>query len=180
MDKQAATIAVIGLGYVGLPVAVTFGRQYATIGYDLKEKLIESYKQYVDPMGELTEVQMRAAEKLEYTADPQRINEADMIIVAVPTPIDEARQPDLRPLIGATKTAGRYMKKGATVVFESTVYPGTTEEVCVPILEEQSGFIWKIDFHVGYSPERINPGDKNHTLESIVKVVSGDGDETLN
>ena len=180
MDKQTTTIAVIGLGYVGLPVAVTFGRQYATIGYDLKEKLIESYKQYVDPMGELTGAQMQAAKQLEYTADPQRVNEADVIIVAVPTPIDEARQPDLRPLIGATETAGRHMKKGATVVFESTVYPGTTEEVCVPILEEQSGFTWKIDFHVGYSPERINPGDKNHTLESIVKVVSGDTDETLN
>jgi len=180
MDKQTTRIAVIGLGYVGLPVAVTFGRQYATIGYDLKEKLIESCKQYVDPMGELTEAQMRAAEQLEYTSDPQRIRAADVIIVAVPTPIDQARQPDLRPLIGATETAGRHMKKGATVVFESTVYPGTTEEVCVPILEEESGFTWKIDFHVGYSPERINPGDKNHTLENIVKVVSGDTDETLN
>ncbi|MFP4226082.1 MAG: nucleotide sugar dehydrogenase [Desulfobacterales bacterium] len=179
MDRQATTIAVIGLGYVGLPVAVTFGRQYKTIGYDLKEKLIESCKHYVDPMGELTGAQMRAAEKLEYTSDPQRISEADVIIVAVPTPIDQARQPDLRPLIGATETAGRHMKKGATVVFESTVYPGTTEEVCVPILEEQSGFTWKIDFHVGYSPERINPGDKDHTLETITKVVSGDTDETL-
>ena len=179
MEKQATTIAVIGLGYVGLPVAVTFGRQYKTIGYDLKERLIESLKQYVDPMGELTQAQMQAAEKLEYTADPKRISEADVIIVAVPTPIDEARQPDLRPLIGATETAGRHMKKGATVVFESTVYPGTTEEVCVPILEEQSGFTWKVDFHVGYSPERINPGDKNHTLENIVKVVSADSDETL-
>ena len=179
MDKSATKLAVIGLGYVGLPVAVTFGRHYATVGYDLKEKLVNSYKQFVDPTGELTTEQMQAATKLEYTADPGRINEADVIIVAVPTPIDEARQPDLRPLMGATEAAGRHMKKGAVVVFESTVYPGTTEEVCVPILEETSGFEWRKGFHVGYSPERINPGDKNHTLENITKIVSGDDENTM-
>ncbi|MBS3757313.1 MAG: nucleotide sugar dehydrogenase [Desulfobacterales bacterium] len=180
MDKQATQIAVIGLGYVGLPVAVTFGRQYRTIGYDLKEKLIERYKEYVDPAGELTGEEMKAAVRLEYTADPRRIHEADVIIVAVPTPIDEARQPDLKPLMGASETTGRYMKKGAVVVFESTVYPGTTEDVCVPILERMSGFAWKTDFHVGYSPERINPGDKGHRLENILKIVSGDDEATLN
>ena len=180
MENQVRSIAVIGLGYVGLPVAVTFGRQYPTIGYDLKEKLIESYKQFVDPAGELSAAEMQAAVNLEFTADPERIQDADVIIVAVPTPIDEARQPDLRPLMGATETAGRHMKRGVVVVFESTVYPGTTEEVCVPILEKMSGFAWKTDFHVGYSPERINPGDKKHTLENIVKIVSGDDEKTLN
>jgi UDP-N-acetyl-D-galactosamine dehydrogenase len=173
------TLAVIGLGYVGLPVAVTFGRQFRTIGYDLKKKSIEAYKRYMDPAGELSGDQMRRARLLRYTSEPADIGEADVIIVAVPTPIDEARQPDLKPLVGATETAGRHMKRGAVVVFESTVYPGTTEEVCVPILEKMSGFTWKEDFHVGYSPERINPGDKNHTLENIVKVVSGDDEVTL-
>jgi len=179
MTKRANTIAVIGLGYVGLPVAVSFGRQFTTIGYDLKKSLIESYRRRVDPMGELSTEEMLTAAYLEFTTDPQRIGEADVIVVAVPTPIDNARQPDLRPLIGATETAGRYMKSGAVVVFESTVYPGATEEVCVPILEKMSGLVWKTGFHVGYSPERINPGDKQHTLQSIVKVVSGDDQATL-
>jgi UDP-N-acetyl-D-galactosamine dehydrogenase len=177
--RQNPVIAVVGLGYVGLPVAVTFGRQFRTIGYDLKANLIESYRRHVDPAGELSTEEMESAGHLSYTDDPGRLAEADVIIVAVPTPIDEARQPDLRPLMGATETAGRYMKRGAVVVFESTVYPGTTEEVCVPILERMSGLAWKTDFHVGYSPERINPGDKDHTLESIVKVVAGDDAATL-
>ncbi len=179
MTLADKTIAVIGLGYVGLPVAVTFGRQFTTIGYDLKKNLIEFCRRHVDPMGELSQEEMMAAACLAFTDDPRRIAEADVIIVAVPTPIDNARQPDLRPLTGATETAGRYMKPGAVVVFESTVYPGATEDVCVPILEKMSGLVWKRDFHVGYSPERINPGDKKHTLENIVKVVSGDDPATL-
>ncbi len=172
-------IAVIGLGYVGLPVAVEFGKKYSTIGYDLKTQSIEAYKKNMDPTGEMSETELKAAIEIEYTSDPENISKADYIIVAVPTPIDDARQPDLRPLKSASETAGRYMKKGAVVIYESTVYPGTTEEVCVPILEKISGLTWKQGFNVGYSPERINPGDKEHSLTSIIKVVSGDTDQTL-
>jgi UDP-N-acetyl-D-galactosamine dehydrogenase len=172
-------IGVIGLGYVGLPLAVAFGRHFKTIGYDIKPGLMDSYRRGVDPTGELTSHELKAAVHLEYTDDPERLGEADVIVVAAPTPIDIARQPDLGPITSATTTAGRYMKKGAVVVFESTVYPGLTEEVCVPILEQESGFSWKTGFHVGYSPERINPGDKEHTLSSIVKVVAGDDAKTL-
>ena len=177
IDKP--TIAVIGLGYVGLPLAVEFGKHYPTIGYDLKAKSVAAYQQHVDPTGELDEAELKAAKYIEYTTDPQKIAAADFIIIAVPTPIDNARQPDLGPLKGASETAGRYMKEGAVVVYESTVYPGATEEVCVPILEKFSGRIWKQGFHVGYSPERINPGDKLHTLTRIVKVVSGDTEDIL-
>jgi len=179
MISEKLTIAVIGLGYVGLPVAVEFGKKYATIGYDLKTQSIESYKNNIDPTGELSEAELKAAGKIKYTINPEDISIADFIVVAVPTPIDEARQPDLTPLKSATEAAGRYMKKGAVVVYESTVYPGTTEEVCVPILEKVSGLSWKQDFNVGYSPERINPGDKEHTLTNIIKIVSGDTDQTL-
>ena len=173
------TIAVIGLGYVGLPLAVAFGRHFATIGFDIKQELIDAFRRCEDPMGELTADELKSAKKLTFVARPDRISEADFIIVATPTPIDIARQPELGPLTGATETAGRTMKKGAIVIFESTVYPGLTEEICVPILEAHSGFTWKKDFNVGYSPERINPGDKAHTLRTIVKVVAGDTPETL-
>ena len=172
-------VGVIGLGYVGLPVAVEFGKKYATIGYDVKVRSIEAYKKHTDPTGELSAEELMAADQITYTTDPKALSKADFIIVAVPTPIDNARQPDLSPLKSATETAGRYMKKGAVVVYESTVYPGTTEEVCVPILEKMSGLQWKQGFNVGYSPERINPGDKAHTLTSIVKIVSGDTADTL-
>ena len=176
---KESTIAVIGLGYVGLPLAVAFGRHFKTVGYDIKEDIVHCFRRHVDPMGELTTEELKSAVHLECTNDPDRITEADFVIVATPTPIDIARQPDLGPLTGATRTAGRYMKKGATVIFESTVYPGLTEEVCVPILEELSGYTWQRDFFVGYSPERINPGDREHTLATIVKVVAGDTPETL-
>ena len=174
-----ATIAVVGLGYVGLPLAVTFGRFFPTIGFDIKEQAIKSYKKGVDPNGEVSAEGFQAASQISFTNDPAAIGKADFIVVAVPTPIDNARQPDLSPLRGASVTVGQNMKNGAVVIFESTVYPGTTEEVCVPILERESGMQWKRDFHVGYSPERINPGDREHTLTRIVKVVSGDTDETL-
>ena len=174
-----STIAVIGLGYVGLPLAVAFGRHFKTIGYDIKEEIIHCFSRHEDPMGELTSDELKSAVKLDCTCDPDRITEADFVIVATPTPIDIARRPELGPLTSATQTAGRYIKKGAIVVFESTVYPGLTEEVCIPILEEFSGYTWKQDFNVGYSPERINPGDKEHTLATIVKVVAGDTPETL-
>ncbi len=179
MAETEKTLAVIGLGYVGLPVAVTFARQYPTIGYDIRESLVASLQQGVDPTGEVSREEMQAAARLEFSASPESLARADVIIVAVPTPIDKARQPDLGPLMGAAETAGRHMKPGAVVVFESTVYPGATEEVCVPILEAGSGLAWRRDFHVGYSPERINPGDKEHRLEDIVKVVSGDDSQTL-
>ncbi len=179
MISQDTVVAVMGLGYVGLPVAVEFGKKYATIGYDIKSRSIEAYQRNVDPTGELSSEDLKAADKIEYTTDPGRLAKADFIIIAVPTPIDNARQPDLLPVKSASETAGRYMKKGAVVVYESTVYPGTTEEVCVPILEKMSGFQWKRDFNVGYSPERINPGDKAHTLTSITKIVSADTDEVL-
>jgi UDP-N-acetyl-D-galactosamine dehydrogenase len=173
------TVAIVGLGYVGLPVAVEFGKRRSTIGYDLSKKRIESLKHFVDATGEVSAAALMEAKHLRATAYPGELEQADFIIVAVPTPINDARQPDFGPLESASECVGRYMKRGAIVVYESTVYPGATEEVCVPILERASGMRWKQDFHVGYSPERINPGDKLHTFTKIKKVVSGDDAETL-
>ncbi len=172
-------IAVVGLGYVGLPLAVEFGKHYRTIGYDLSQKKVDSYRMHVDPTGEVGSDELRAAKGFEPTTDPQAIGQADFVVVAVPTPVDVAHVPDLSPLTGSSATVGRHLKRGATVVFESTVYPGATEEVCVPLLERHSGMTWKKDFFVGYSPERINPGDREHTLTRITKVVSGDSPATL-
>ena len=174
-----STVAVVGLGYVGLPLAVEFGRIHATIGFDLSAEKVRSYQNFVDPTGEVSSEALHAATKLKTTTDPAALAAADYIIVAVPTPIDNARLPDFSPLVGASRTVGQNMKKGAIVIYESTVYPGATEEVCIPVLEQHSGKKWKKDFHVGYSPERINPGDKEHTLTRIVKVVSGDDAATL-
>jgi len=172
-------VAVVGLGYVGLPLAVEFGKHHETIGFDLSEAKINSYRQFVDPTGEVASDELKAAKKLRVTTNPADLKDADSVIVAVPTPINDAHLPDFSPLIGASRTVGQNLKKGATVVYESTVYPGATEEVCIPLLEQYSGLKWKKDFHVGYSPERINPGDKQHTLTRIVKVVSGDDADTL-
>jgi UDP-N-acetyl-D-galactosamine dehydrogenase len=172
-------VAVIGLGYVGLPLAVAFGKKFRTIGFDINSGKVEAYQRGIDPTGEVSNEDLRAANRLELTTDPKALKAADIIVIAVPTPIDVARQPDFGPLVGSSRIAGENMKKGAIVVYESTVYPGATEEVCVPVLEKHSGMKWKRDFHVGYSPERINPGDKEHTLERIVKVVSGDDEATL-
>jgi UDP-N-acetyl-D-glucosamine/UDP-N-acetyl-D-galactosamine dehydrogenase len=174
-----SVIAVVGLGYVGLPLVIEFGKHGRTIGFDIALHKVESCRGCVDPSRELPDAEMRAAVHAEYTADPQMLAEADIIIIAVPTPVDEAHRPDFSPLIGASQTAGRHMKKGAIVVYESTVYPGATEEICVPVLEEASGMKWKQDFFVGYSPERINPGDREHTLTRVIKVVAGDAPETL-
>ena len=178
-EPKLATVAVVGLGYVGLPVAVAFGKERPTIGYDLSKKRIENLRHHVDATGEVATAQLLEARQLRATSYPAELGEADFIIVAVPTPINAARQPDLSPLESASETVGRYMKPGAVVVYESTVYPGATEEVCVPILEKASGMRWKQDFHVGYSPERINPGDRTHTFTQILKVVSGDDPATL-
>jgi len=176
--KNSPKIAVIGLGYVGLPLAIHFGANFHTTGLDLKESIIANCKNHEDPTGEVSKKGFENATYFYPTSTPSDISDSDYIIVAVPTPIDKARRPDLKYIISSSKTAGKYMKKGAIVIFESTVYPGVTEDVCVPILEKESGFTWKEDFHVGYSPERINPGDKEHTLPKIVKVVSGDDEET--
>jgi UDP-N-acetyl-D-glucosamine/UDP-N-acetyl-D-galactosamine dehydrogenase len=174
-----ATVALVGLGYVGLPVAVAFGKHRRTIGYDLSKRRVENLKHMVDTTGEVSTADLIEAKYLKPTAHAADLQHADFIIVAVPTPINAARQPDLSPLESASEAVGRHMKQGATVIYESTVYPGATEEVCVPILEKASGMRWKQDFHVGYSPERINPGDKEHAFTRITKVVSGDDEDTL-
>ncbi|MFQ6021208.1 MAG: nucleotide sugar dehydrogenase [Acidiferrobacterales bacterium] len=174
-----STIAVVGLGYVGLPLAIEFGKQWETIGYDSDSAKIDNYRRAVDPSGQVSADELRAATKLVFTADATPLSHADYIIVAVPTPVDDAHQPDFGPLLAASQTVARHLKRGATVVYESTVYPGATEEVCIPVLEQVSGMTWKQDFHVGYSPERINPGDREHTLPNIVKVVAGDDAGTL-
>ncbi|MGX4641038.1 nucleotide sugar dehydrogenase [Massilia sp. SYSU DXS3249] len=177
--KADQVVAVVGLGYVGLPLAVEFGKKVRTIGFDLSASKIENYKKFIDPTGEVSTEQLQAAGRLEVTTDPAMLAQADYVVVAVPTPVDIAHNPDFTPLIGASTTVGKNLKPGAIVIFESTVYPGATEEVCIPLLEKHSGTKWKEGFHVGFSPERINPGDKEHTLTTILKVVSGDDDETL-
>jgi UDP-N-acetyl-D-galactosamine dehydrogenase len=173
------TVAVVGLGYVGLPLAVEFGKRMATIGYDLNEAKLASYRRCQDPTGGVGEDDLRAANKLKYSSKPEDMTPADFIIVAVPTPVDDAHQPDFSLLHSACEMVAPHMKKGVIVIFESTVYPGATEEECIPVLEKASGKRWMQDFHVGYSPERINPGDKEHTLTTIKKVVSGDDAATL-
>jgi len=172
-------IAVVGLGYVGLPLAVEFGKKYPTAGIDLSAEKIASYRNFVDPAGEVSSENLHAATQLSYHNDPQALSDADFIVVAVPTPVDKANQPDFTALIKSSEAVGKHIKRGAIVVYESTVYPGATEEVCIPMIEKHSGLKWKKDFFVGYSPERINPGDKERTVTKIVKVVSGDTPETL-
>jgi UDP-N-acetyl-D-glucosamine/UDP-N-acetyl-D-galactosamine dehydrogenase len=172
-------VAVVGLGYVGLPLAVEFGKKYATVGFDLSEKKIAAYRNFLDPTGEVSQAELKAASQLRVTTHAADLAVADFVIVAVPTPIDQAHQPDFGPLLAASEAVGKNLKRGATVVFESTVYPGATEEVCVPVIERHSGLQWRRDFFVGYSPERINPGDTEHSLTRIVKLVSGDSPETL-
>lgn len=174
-----AIVGVVGLGYVGLPLAVEFGKKMQTIGFDLSTEKVDSYKRFCDPTGEVSSEALKAATQLQVSADPSALKVCDYLIVAVPTPVDEAHQPDFSPLVGSSTSVGQNMKKGAIVIYESTVYPGATEEICIPILEKHSGLKWKQDFHVGYSPERINPGDKVHTLTTILKVVAGDDADTL-
>ena len=174
-----AIIAVVGLGYVGLPLSVEFGKKFETIGYDLSESKIANYRNYCDPTGEVSSEDFGAATRLFVTSDPSHLAKADYVVVAVPTPVDAAHQPDLSPLVSSSATVGKHLKRGAIVIYESTVYPGATEEVCVPILERESGLRWMEDFHVGYSPERVNPGDKERTITKITKVVSGDDAATL-
>ncbi|WP_026462223.1 nucleotide sugar dehydrogenase [Adhaeribacter aquaticus] len=176
--NREATLAVIGLGYVGLPIALEFAKKVKVIGFDINAARVEMMRQQIDPSGEL-EADAFVGCDIVFTNDIEVLREASFFIVAVPTPIDEHAMPDLKPLIGASNTVGKVLKKGDYVVYESTVYPGCTEEDCVPILEKLSGLKFCEDFKVGYSPERINPGDKEHTLTRIVKVVSGCDEESL-
>jgi UDP-N-acetyl-D-galactosamine dehydrogenase len=173
-----AKVALVGLGYVGLPLAVALAGKVPVIGFDISAKKIDELRRGIDVTGEVSGDALKAV-SIDYTTDPARLSAACFIIVTVPTPIDAFKRPDLRPVEGAARTIGRNLAKGSIVVFESTVYPGVTEEVAVPILEAESGLRCGVDFKVGYSPERINPGDKVHTVDKIVKVVSGQDAETL-
>jgi UDP-N-acetyl-D-galactosamine dehydrogenase len=170
---EEAKLAIIGLGYVGLPLAVGFGRQLETLGFDINTRRIEELSAHRDHTLEVSPDELRSTPKLRFSADPAELAACNVFIVTVPTPIDDAKRPDLRPLESASLTVGRAIRPGGVVIFESTVYPGATEEVCVPIIERESGLRYNVDFHAGYSPERINPGDKQHRLESIMKVTSG-------
>ncbi|MEF3168175.1 MAG: nucleotide sugar dehydrogenase [Deltaproteobacteria bacterium] len=172
------TVAVVGLGYVGLHLAVSFGRMIKTIGFDVSKEKVAHYEKKMDPTGEVSQEDFERAVHLTCTTDPSRLKEADFIIVAVPTPINACKLPDLGHMISASEIVGRNMKPGATIIYESTVYPGVTEDICVPVIERASGLVCGKDFTVGYSPERINPGDKEHTLAKIVKVVSGQDEAT--
>jgi UDP-N-acetyl-D-galactosamine dehydrogenase len=166
-------VAIIGLGYVGLPLAVGFGRQLPTLGFDINQARITELRGHRDHTLEVSEEELKATPQLRFSADAGDLASCNVFIVTVPTPIDDAKRPDLAPLVSASRTVGRAISRGAVVVFESTVYPGATEEVCVPIIERESGLRFNVDFHAGYSPERINPGDKQHRLETILKVTSG-------
>lgn len=176
--ERKEKLAVIGLGYVGMPLAVSFARKVDVIGFDINKEKIEIYKSGIDPTNEVGDEVIKRT-TVDFTSDETKLRDAKFHIVAVPTPINSDKTPNLSPVENASRTVGRNLSKGSIVVFESTVYPGVTEDVCIPILEEESGLKCGVDFKVGYSPERINPGDKVHTLENIVKIVSGIDEESL-
>ena len=171
-------VAVVGLGYVGLPLAIEMAKHFNVRGFDISAERVASFQQGIDLNGEVASADLKAT-NMSFHCSPELLQEADIIIIAVPTPIDEYKAPDLSPLLNACKMVAEYMAKGVTVCFESTVFPGTTEEYCIPVLERTSGLTWQQDFFVGYSPERINPGDKVNTFANITKVVSADTPETL-
>ena len=175
--NKETKLALIGLGYVGLPIALEFAKKIKVVGFDINQKRVDMMKNNIDPSDELVASDFEGCD-IEFTADIDDLKECTFFIVAVPTPIDESKEPNIKPLLGASTTVAKVLKKGDYVVYESTVYPGCTEDDCIPVLEEVSGLKWKEDFNVGYSPERINPGDKVHTLSSIVKVSSGDTSES--
>jgi len=177
--EKKKKLAVLGLGYVGLPIALEFASKIDVIGFDINEERLEKMRNGIDPSGELSTEQFKN-KSIEFSSSLDKLKEASFFIVTVPTPIDEHNLPDLKPLLSATKSIGKVLKKGNYVVYESTVYPGCTEEDCLPILEELSGLKCKVDFKIGYSPERINPGDTEHTITKILKVVSGCDEESLN
>jgi len=171
-------LCVIGLGYVGLPLALEFGKKFHTIGFDIDESKILDFKKGFDPMKEISQFEFLESKKITFTSDPEFLKGNDIYIVTVPTPVDSNKKPNLNPLISASKIIGKYLQKNSIVIYESTVFPGATEEICVPFLEKESGLIYNKDFYCGYSPERINPGDKKHTISSIVKVTSGSNEST--
>lgn len=175
--NKEAKLALIGLGYVGLPIALEFAKKIKVVGFDINQNRVDLMRNNIDPSNELTSADFEGCD-ITFTADLEDLKDVNFFIVAVPTPIDASNEPNIKPLIGASTTVGKVLKKGDYVVYESTVYPGCTEEDCIPVLEEVSGLKWKEDFNVGYSPERINPGDKVHTLATIVKVASGDTTES--
>ncbi len=177
--NKEASIGVIGLGYVGLPLALEFARKFKVIGFDISESRVQMMRNQVDPSSEV-EAEAFEGRHIDFTSDPEVLKEAHFFIVAVPTPVDEHRTPNLNPVLSASRTVGKVLKKGDYVVFESTVYPGCTEEDCLPILEEESGLKLGEDFKLGYSPERINPGDRERTVTKILKIVSGSDAEALN
>ncbi|HMN32713.1 MAG TPA: nucleotide sugar dehydrogenase [Chitinophagaceae bacterium] len=172
-------LAVIGLGYVGLPIALEFARNIKVIGFDINDKRVEMMQNHIDPSNELDSSEFEGCD-IEFTSSLEKLKEATFYVVAVPTPVDEHNVPDLTPVLKASETIGKVIKKGDYVVFESTVYPGCTEEDCLPVIEKISGLKGTIDFKLGYSPERINPGDKEHTLQNVIKIVSGCDNESLN
>jgi UDP-N-acetyl-D-galactosamine dehydrogenase len=176
--QKEAKLAVIGLGYVGLPIALEFARKIKVVGFDINQDRVDLMKRNIDPSNELEASAFEGCD-IHFTADIHDLHDVNFFVVAVPTPIDDANLPNLKPLLGASSTVGKVLKKGDYVVFESTVYPGCTEEDCIPVLEGESGLKFRDDFYVGYSPERINPGDKEHTLQNVIKVVSGCGDHSL-
>ena len=172
-SQDQIRVAVIGLGYVGLPLAAAFGKQFPTLGFDINTKRVAELQQGHDHTLEVSADELRGSAQLQFSDNPADLSACNVFIVTVPTPIDEYKRPDLRPLEAASRTVGRAIAQGGVAIFESTVYPGATEEVCVPIIERESGLVFNQDFHAGYSPERINPGDKQHRLETIMKVTSG-------
>ena len=176
--NRRSKLALVGLGYVGMPIAVAFSRHVDTIGFDINEEKIKKYRSGIDPTNEVGDEGIKNC-SVDFTSDEKRLNEASFIIVAVPTPVNADHTPDLTPVTGASRVVGRNLQKGAVVVYESTVYPGVTEDICVPILEKESGLKCGEDFKIGYSPERINPGDRVHRLETITKIVSGMDEDTL-
>ena len=171
-------LSLVGLGYVGMPIAVAYAKKIKVVGYDFNIAKVELYKKGIDPTREVGDDAIKET-TVEFTADPEKLRECKFHVVAVPTPVNDDHTPDLSPVEGASHTLGKYLTKGSIVVYESTVYPGVTEDICVPILEAESGLKCGVDFKVGYSPERINPGDKVHRLDTITKIVSGMDEETL-
>ena len=170
-------LAVVGLGYVGMPIAVEFAKHIKVIGFDINKQRVEEYSNGIDSTNEIGEAIKDST--VEFTSDPSKLSEAKFIIVAVPTPVNSDTTPDLKPVEGASRTVGQNLTRGTIVVFESTVYPGVTEDICIPIIEEESGLKCGVDWKIGYSPERINPGDHVHRLPNIVKVVSGMDEEAM-
>ena len=179
MNLLTSPLAIVGLGYVGLPLAVEFGKQRPVLGFDINAARVAELQGGRDHTLECSADELRAAAHLRFSHDPAALKACQVFIVTVPTPVDAANRPDLTPLIKASQTVGAALKPGDVVIYESTVYPGATEEICIPVLERESGLKWRQDFHVGYSPERVNPGDKVHTVKTVVKVVSGDDADTL-